>query len=199
MPQLVRESNLPMVRITWVMHTKRVERMIDWKIKERLVSRRNVEMFMLFTYRYISQLFIWSDMRMYGNSKMSVNHAMHAKPCLPDQREISRDSATWHTAHASRPGSIFSTSLVSHQTSHLLPGFMGVPGAQENCSANSREFDNGPRTRNIGKLCESPIIDIRLSSGRLLVHHTYKIQEAQLSQIGRATVSINSTIPRTHY
>jgi len=58
MPQLVRESNLPMVRITWVMHTKRVERMIDWKIKERLVSRRNVEMFMLFTYRYISQLFI---------------------------------------------------------------------------------------------------------------------------------------------
>ena len=83
----------------------------------------------------------------------------------------SADAPSFFMSHASRPASLCGWS-VSHQTSHLLAGFMGVPGEQLNCSANSRELDKGPRTRNIGRLCESPIIDIRLSSGRLLVHHT---------------------------
>jgi hypothetical protein len=39
-----------------------------------------------------------------------------------------------------------------YQTSHFFAGFIGVPTAHWNLEANSRELDNGPRTRNIGKL-----------------------------------------------
>jgi len=61
--------------------------------------------------------------------------------------------------------------LFFHQISHLLLGFIGVPGAQEKCSANSGELDTDPRTRNSGELCTSVIINSWWSSGGMFAHH----------------------------
>lgn len=113
-----------------------------------------------------------------ADGKTSVHNVARAKPCyrrLNDEILIdSRQQLGARTCPRMR--TLHYHVQASHQTSHFLLGFMRVPGAQENCSANSLELDSGPWTRNIGRLCESPIIDIRLSSGRLFVHHTYKIR-----------------------
>lgn len=61
---------------------------------------------------------------------------------------------------------------VRHQTSHLSTGFMGEPSGQLNCSENSRRLETDPMTRKFGRLWESLMMELLMSPGVLVVHHT---------------------------
>lgn len=75
----------------------------------------------------------------------------------------------------------FPGALAHHQTSHFLRGFMGEPGGQLKCSANSRELETVPMTRKREGLCGSVMSPSCELSGVRTEHHTCKGRARGLS------------------
>lgn len=75
----------------------------------------------------------------------------------------------------------FPWALAHHQTSHFLRGFMGEPGGQLKCSANSWELETVPMTRKREGLWGSVMSPSCELSGVRTEHHTCKWSARGLS------------------
>lgn len=85
---------------------------------------------------------------------------------------LAEDKATGHW---------FPWALAHHQTSHFLKGFMGEPGGQLKCSANSWELETVPMTRKREGLWGSVMSPSCELSGVRTEHHTCKWRARGLS------------------